>query len=209
MYLFVRRRTCAPDRIADATGFAIDMCNRVSGITGLTFSAWQVAFGAPVGTFSWSTTLESHAALGEATEKLAADSGYIDAVQSGAELFVGPAEDSLVDIVATVGDGGHRGGIASLITAEVAAGNLAEAVGWGVEMMEHVAGVTGRDGLFTRSMYGPWAQVGWISLADSFEQVDEETAAVAADPQYLTMVDAGTPLFLPGSGHGTLSRRIT
>ncbi len=79
---------------------------------------------------------------------------------------------------------------------------------FGVEMMDHVAGVTGRDGLFTRSMYGPWAQVAWFSLAGSLEEVDAAEAALSADPEYLTKVDSSAGLFTPGSGLGRLTQRL-
>lgn len=208
MYLFVRTRTCAPDRMAEAAAFAGDMATRVSSVTGLELAAWQVAFGAPVGTFSWTTTVESHADLATATEKLATDAGYLDAVERGADMFVGPAEDSLVDIVGTVGDGGHHGDVVDLVTARCANGKMGEAMAWGMEMMQHVSGLTGRDGVFTRSMYGPWGVIGWISMADSFAQLDEATAVVASDPEYVSRIDAASHLFMPGSGEGRLSRRI-
>ena len=79
---------------------------------------------------------------------------------------------------------------------------------WGVEMMDHVAGITGRDGLFTRSLHGPWASVAWFSMAASLEEVDRATEALAADPDHLRRVDAGADLFLTGSGEARLRRRI-
>ncbi len=208
MYLFVRTRTCLPERMSEAAAFAVDITTRASSLTGLDLAAWQVTFGAPAGTFSWTTTVDSHAELGDATEKLAVDVGYLDAVQSASELFDGPAEDALIDIVATVGDGGHQGKVADVITARCAPGKIAEAMAWGVEMMEYAGGVTGLDGLFTRSMYGPWAAIGWISLADSLDEIDAGTAALDAAPEYVAKIDAAGDLFLPESGQATLSRRI-
>ncbi len=208
MYLFVRTRTCRPERMADAAAFAVDITTRASTVTGLDLSSWQTIFGAPAGTFSWTTTVESHAELGEATEKLAVDVGYLDAVQSAAELFDGPAEDSLVDVVATVGDGGHRGRVANVVTARCAPGKISEAMTWGVGMMEYVGEVTGLDGMFTRSMYGPWASVAWISLADSFDEVDAGNAALDAATDYVPQIDAAGGLFMAEPGHTQLSRRI-
>ena len=208
MYLFVRTSTCRPERMADATAFAVDITTRASSLTGLDLAAWQVTFGAPAGTFSWTTTVESHAELGEATEKLAVDVGYLDSVQEAGELFAGPPEDSLIEIVATVGEGGHQGKVADVITARCAPGKISEAMTWGVEMMEYVGNVTGLDGLFTRSLYGPWAAVGWITLAETFEEIDAGTAALNAATDYVPKIDAAGDLFLVDSGQARLSRRI-
>lgn len=209
MHLFVRTRTCASDRMSEAAAFAVDIATRATGITGIELSAWQITFGEPIGTFSWVATVESHAALASAAEKLSVDTGYLDAVQSADELFVGHAEDSLIQILGTVGDGGHQGGIANTVTARTAAGKIGEVMSWGMEIMEHVAGVTGADGVFTRSMYGPWGTVGWISLVDSFEELDAGNAALEADPEYLAKVDAAADLFLIGSGDERQARRIS
>jgi hypothetical protein len=208
MYLFVRTLTCVPARLAEATAFAVDIAGRASSITGLEMAAWQLEYGAPISTFTWTTTVGSHADIGAAGAALMADAGYVAAVGAAAELFAGPAEDTLANIVATAGDGGHRGDYASIVMAQCAMGRIADAMVWGVEMMQHVHGVTGRDSAFTRSIYGPWASVAWFSLAASLDEVESASAALAADSAYLAKVDTGADLFLPGSGVGRLSRRI-
>lgn len=209
MYLFVRTRTCAPARLADATAFAVDVAAHVSGVTGLEVAPWQVEYGAPLTTFSWTTTVESHAEMGRAKTKLLADPGYLEMVAAGAELFEGPIEDFLVEILATAGDGGHRGNYASMVTAQCAAGKIGDAMAFGVDILNLVSGITGRDGVFSRSMYGPWATVGWITLAGSLDEIDAANAAMSADPGYLAKVDASVDLFVPGSGEARLTRRLT
>lgn len=209
MYLFVRTRSAVPERIFEATVWATEMAEQVSGITGLRIAANQVEYGAPLNSFSWSTTVGSYAEMGAAREKLFADPGYLESIQAASGLFEGPPEDSLIDIIATAGDGGHRGGFASMITTQCAAGKIGEAMAFGVDIMNHVSAVTGRDGVFGRSMHGPWAGVGWITLSDSLDEVDAFNAALEADPDYLTKVDASKDLFLPGSGVGRLTRRIS
>ena len=208
MYLFARTSTAKPDRVLEALAFATEIGAKVTSITGIEVRTWSAVYGAPINTISWTTRVDSQAAMGEAGEKLLADPGYLDSVAQASELFDGAPEDMLADIVAMAGNGGHSGEIASIVSAQVAGGKIAESMAWGVDMLNHVAGITGRDGLFTRSMYGPWASVGWISLANTMDEVDAATAAMASDPEYLTKVDSGSDLFLPGSGHQVLSRRI-
>ncbi len=208
MYLFARNITAAPERLFEATAFAIEIAAKASSITGVETSAWSMQFGAPLTSLGWTATYPSHAAVGAAGEKLLADAGYVEAVQGATSLFAGPAEDVLAEIVAHGGTGGHRGDYSSIVMAQCAAGKIGEAVAWGVDIMNHVVAVTGRDGLFTRSIYGPWASVAWFSLAASLDEVDAANAALSAHPDHLAKLDAGGGLFLAGSGQSRLSRRI-
>ena len=208
MYLFARNRSASPDKIFEAVTYAVEIAATVSSITGKEVSVWQGEYGVPLSSISWTTTAESHAEMGANREKLLADPGYLDTLQAGSRLFEGDAQDGLVDIVATAGSGGHKGDFASMVTAECAPGKIGEAMTWGVEIMTHVAEVTGRDGLFGRTMYGPWGQVGWISLASSLDEVDAAGAALSNDPDYVTKLDGSGGLFRPGSGATWLARRI-
>lgn len=208
MYLFARNSTAAPDRLVEAAAFAVDIAAKASSITGIEMSAWQIEYGAPITTLAWTATVGSHAEVGAARDKLMADAGYLEAVEGAAGLFEGGAEDVIAEIVAVGGEHGHRGDFSSIVMAQCAAGKIGQAMVWGVEMMNHVVAVTGRDSLFTRSMYGPWATVAWFSLAASLDEIEAATAALSADADYLTKVDGAADLFLPGSGQARLSRRI-
>lgn len=208
MYLFLRNRTAAHDRQLEATAFAVDIAAKATRIVGHEISVWQTLYGAPATVLGWTMTLDSHQEMGVAREKLLADNDYVETITAAAHLFEGPTEDVLAQVVGTAGDGGHRGDYASIVSAQCALGRISDAMAFGVEMMDHVAGVTGRDGLFTRSMYGPWAQIAWFSLASSLEEVDAAEAALSADPEYLTKVDSSAGLFTPGSGHGRLTQRL-
>ncbi|WP_421119160.1 hypothetical protein ACE2AJ_17615 [Aquihabitans daechungensis] len=208
MFLFTRTSTFKPERSVDAAGWAVDIAAQVSSITGVRISTWSALYGAPLNTVTWSCRVESHAEMGAVGEKLMADPGYTARIPEAAELFEGAPTDALIDVVAMVGDGGHTGSYASVVSAQCAGGKIAAAMTWGVEIFNHVGSVTGRDGIFGRAMYGPWATLGWISLADSLDEVDAAQAAMSADPRYIEMIDEAGDLFLPGSGQGRLSQRI-
>lgn len=208
MYLFTRTTTCKPDRAVDAAGWAVDIAAQVASITGVEVGTWSVLYGAPLNTVTWTCRVESHAEMGAMAEKLQADPGYTARTPEAAELFEGAPTDALIEVIGMTGSGGHTGGYASSVSAQCAGGKIGAAVTWGASIFEHVAGVTGRDGIFGRSTYGPWATLGWITLASSLDEVDAAQAAMAADPRYLEMIDESGDLFLPGSGQGALSQRL-
>lgn len=208
MYLFSRTSVADPAKFNDAAAFAVDISATVSSISGLEVSCWTVVYGAPLGTVVWSATVESHGAMAAASEKLLADTGYMEKVEAASDLFVGNAEDQLVDMVAMVGDGGHTGEYASVVTAQCAGGHAAEAMAFGVDILNYTAGLTGLDGVFGRSLYGAWGSVGWISLAASLDQVESANAAMAADASYAQRVDGAGSLFVETATQSRLTRRI-
>lgn len=207
MYLYARTGAAAPGKQLEATAFAIDIAAKVNSITSLDVRVWTPVYGAPMNTFSWVAMLEHASDMAMTSEKLLADATYMDAVSGAAELFVS-VEDSLGEILSLLGP--HEGDphFASVVTAQCAGGHIAEAVSWGVDLAEHVHTITGRDGAFGRSVYGPWAQVSWISLADTAQQVEIAEAATNADPTFLERVDQAGALFVPSTATSLLSRRI-
>lgn len=207
MYLFSRNNTANPERILDAMAFAVDITERVNSITGLDVHAWTGVYGVPLGFVSWTATVSSRAAIGAAGEKLMADASYLEALEGAAGLFADSPQDSLADVVAAVGDKGHGGDYAEVVTAEVAPGRLVDAMTWSVEILNYAHGVTGLDGAFARGLYGPFGGVGWISLAASLDEIDAATSATAADEGYLSRIDGAEGLFQPDATT-TLTRRI-
>lgn len=208
MHLFTRTATCKPDRGLDAVAWSVDVAAQVRSITGVEVRTWSVLYGAPLNTITWSCRTESHAEMGAMGEKLQADPGYAARGPEAAELFDGAPTDALIQVLGMVGDGGHDGRYASVVSAQCAGGQIAAAVQWGADIFEHVGSVTGRDGLFGRGVYGPWATLGWISLAGSLDEVDAAGEAVGADAGYLAKIDAAGDLFVPGSAQSVLSQRL-
>ena len=92
--------------------------------------------------------------------------------------------------------------------AQCAPGRIAEATAWGVDILSHASKLTGLDGFFVRNLYGPWATLVWISVAETMEEIDGAVAARAADATYLERIDDGGPLFHPGSASQRLLRRL-
>jgi hypothetical protein len=207
MYLYVRTSEAAPGKAAQAAAFAVEAAAYVKGATGHEIYTWTAAFGAPLGTVSWSARLESIAAYGEFTDHLAADAGFADLGVRAAELFSGSPSDSISEIVAGSPNAGPRA-FAAVVTAQCAPGRIADAMTWGLDIMTTVGSVTGLPVMMLRSMYGPYAGIGWVTGAESFAEIDAGNAATGADQSFVGKLDLGGPLFLAGSAHQILLRRI-
>ena len=177
--------------------------------TGLEVVPWATVYGGAVGTVSYSARVDSQGAMAAALATLAADPGYQDRLaKSAGHLFTGPVDDAIGEFMSSVGSGGNVGNLVSITTAQCAPGRTAEAMAWGVDILSHASKVTGLDGALVRGLYGPWATLAWISLADTWDEVDASTVALAADATYLERIDDAGELLLAGSVSRRLLRRL-
>ena len=199
MLLWTRTRQIDGLQWPDWCVSAVDFAQHAAEATGLEVAAWAGVYGVPLRTVVYSAPVESQSAMAVALTTLAG---------SGSTLEGGPGEDAVAELVSTAGAGATTARLASVVLAQCAPGRIAEATAWGVDVLSHASKATGLDGLFLRSLYGPWASLVWIALAESMEEVDDSAAALAADPTYLERIDDAGPLFIPGSASQRLLRRL-
>jgi hypothetical protein len=209
MHLFTRQATLARDQIQDGIAYAVDIAAYVSEKTGLEVNAWTTVYGGPLGSVSWSSRVDSQAAMGAATDALVADAGFQERVAANVHRFDGPLEDSIGEFVALTGEPGPVRQYAGIVTAQCAAGKIADAMAWGVDIMQLSAKLTGTDHALVRPLYGPFATLVWIALFDTLEEADLLETARASDPTYLERLDQGGDLFVPGSATQRLIRRLS
>ena len=208
MHLFTRQSQLAPEHILEGLAYAGEIAQYVSEKSGLEVVPWTAVYGAPVGSVAWSARVGSQAEMGAAQEALAADAGFVDRVKKHAHLFAGPPEDAIGQFIAVSGDGDTIPQFASIVTAQCAGGKVADAMAWGVDMMQYVGKLTGADSSIIRGIYGPFATLVWVSLFDTLADADAADAAMSGDPSYLERLDQAGDLFLPGSASQRLIRRL-
>ena len=95
MYLFSRSTIAALGRQFDAIPAAVGVAELVTKLTGKEVNVFVARFGAPQGSVLWSARTESLAELQTVTDKLMADAGYLEMVESMNGLFMAPTEDRL------------------------------------------------------------------------------------------------------------------
>ena len=204
-------------RLATFTGsprkvmpWAVGITEYVTGHSSLPVTCWAGNFGYPIGTVIWSSMVESEAALAANTGPLLADSGYLDMLESGAEFISGsPGHDMLREVVyGTPGDPPAVGSLATVTTATAIVDRLPEAVGWAVEIGQHVEKVIGTPiGVFT-NVFGTLGGITWLGTAPDAAAADAARAKLGADSDYLKLVGGSKDLFINGSGHVSQAVRI-
>lgn len=207
MFLFSRITTIAPGRMRSAQGFIADITAHVNENTPFDVSVWGFLFGQPVGTIGWSMMIEDLAAYLDASAALNASAAYLDKANSAGDVFAGPAEDSLREVIHTAGEAPEGFDFASS-TIAVIDEDYTKGIGWSIEMADLANSTTGNATMLLRSVYGQFGQVQWITGVADSAAVAAANDAMRDSSEYIERLDAAGGLFVSGSGRQALLRRI-
>ena len=185
-----------------------EMTKYVNDNSDLAVTCWAGNFGYPVGTVAWSSLLESQSALAAATATLMGQAGYLDLIEAAADFVQTPGQDLLREIIH--GEPGvplPLGAVATITTATAVVDRMADAVGWAVEIAQHVEQVMGYPVSVLTDVFGVMGGVTWIGGVPDIAAADSGRAKLAADTGYLAKLAGSKGLFMPGSGRvGQLTR---
>lgn len=197
-----------PEEVAP---WALEVTDMVNKRTQLNVSLWQGLFGGPAGTLVWSALIDNLTALEAATDTLVGDAAYTSLLSKARDWTRTPPEDFLLRMIHTAGGDYVRpavGAYAEGTVAVPAAGKLAEAGAWGVEISDVHSELTHSSVLFGTSEFGAFGEMRWLALYDSAAAVDAAAEAIAKDEDYGKKLDAAGDLFVQGLSRRTLARRI-
>jgi hypothetical protein len=190
--------------------WVVDITAYVNANSPLEVTCWAGTFGYPIGTVAWSTFVDSQATLAAATSTLLSQDGYFDRLDAAAEFVTTPGQDLLREVVyGSPADPPPVGAVAQITTATALVDRLADAVGWAVEIAQHLEGVIGSPIGVLTDVYGTIGSINWIGVVPDAAASDASRAKVAADTSYLGRLVATKDLFIPGSGHvGQVTRIV-
>ncbi len=199
MYIYSATLQANPGRGGELASLVPQLRDAVAAACGTTANAWAMSSGQPIGTFGISTRVEGTEQLLGFQQKLGASEDYQALASQSAGLLTAPAETNLVQILGAAGDQGEPAPIVTLTQSTIMNGHLADAMGWGMEVLEYVNNVTGMSGLFTNSAAGNFFDVSWIFSAQSGAELDSANQSLQADPGYIALVDKAGGFFVQGS----------
>lgn len=195
---------------AEVAGAAIAITERVNEVVDSEVSLWAGGAGLPFGTTAWSMGIESHAALAEMAASLTGDAKYGELVGQLNQYRVGETNDQIQELVHGAPPDGPTpiGGAAWMVMAQISGGNTVNAMTFGAEITDYVTGLTGVQTRFLRGLYGPFGSVAWITTFDDVAGLDHAHAALAADNDYLSLVDKAGDYFVEGAANQAIATRI-
>ena len=207
MYIFSRSTIASLGRQFDAIPAAVGIADIVTKVTGHELNVFVARFGAPQGSVMWSTRIESLVELQGITDKLMADSGYLEMIESMDGLFMAPAEDRLGRVLTAPIDGAPSK-YYGVTRAAMANGKQAAALAFGVKTAEYIGKAIGTQSAFTKAAYGGFNDVTWITGFDTEADVDAFDDWQMTDSGYHDIVAEAGDLFVENSGHTSLIEKI-
>jgi hypothetical protein len=207
MYIFSRSTIAALGRQFDAIPAAVGVAQMVTKVTGHEVNVFAARFGAPQGSVMWSARVESMTELQGITDKLMADSGYLEMLESMNGLFMAPSEDRLGRVL-TAPIEGATAKYYGVTRAAMANGKQADALAFGVKTAEYIGKSLGTMSAFTKAVYGGFNDVTWIVAFDTEADVDAFDDWQMTDSGYHDIVAEAGGLFVENSGHTNLIERI-
>lgn len=209
MHIYSATLQAKPGRGGELGAQVPQLRDAVAEATGSAAYAWAMSAGAPIGTFGISTRVEGMAQLMEFQQRMAGSETYHAEAAKVADVLAAPSTTSMSQIVGTAGDQGDPAPVVTITQSTMVNGHIAEAMNWGMEIMEFVHGVTGMSGLFTSLTAGSFFDVMWIFGAETGAELDSANASLMANPDYMGMIDKAGGLFVPGSANRVTLMQMT
>jgi len=206
MYIFARTREIHPAHARDGVAAAVEAGARANAITGLQIFVWSTLFSAPVGTVVWSCRVDQLDELITAQDALFASDEFDSFIRERDDLFVGPLADTVSEVVYGAPTEGP-GAFVQTVRAVCANGSLSEGLHTGIELAEAAKRITGRSTMVVTPVAGTYGSVGWISSFDDLGSMAAANAQLAADADWLKLVDRAGHVYAPGTD-ATILRRI-
>ncbi len=207
MYIFSRSTIASLGRELDAMPAAVGIAEIVTKVTGHELNVFVARFGAPQGSVMWSARTESMVELQGITDKLMADAGYLEMIESMQGLFMAPADDRLGRVL-TAPIQGAPSKYYGVTRAAMANGKQAEAIAFGIKTAEYIGKAIGTQAAFTKAAYGGFNDVTWITGFDTEADIDAFDDWQMTDSGYHDIVAEAGDLFVENSGHTSLIEKI-
>ena len=208
MYLFSRFRRVHNASLRQGVAAAVEVAGMASDITGFEITPWMSLASREVSRINWSAMFGSLDELQAANEKLAASSEYGDWVDSHDELFEGPLEDAVLQIVHGTPDPARTVNFVAGVEAVCVNGKLSVGLAGGVELAEAFTKITGNPMLFAVRRTGLYGGVVWLAGSESLGELGKLEDALFADPSWPTLVDQHGASFAQG-GETTWFQRLS
>jgi hypothetical protein len=205
MYIVSRRRGINQARGRAAAATAVEAGARASELLDMPVFVWSSLFSINGAAIVWSARVEHLADAVAIDDNLFADDDFAQWVEENDGLFLGPSADSIWQVVHGAPSGPPKQYLQAT-RAVCGNGTASDAMALGVELADAAAGITGVPVMFVSGVTGDYGAVGWLSGVDDLAEAEAANAALAADHDWLKLVDRAGHAFAPGTSSDMLRR---
>lgn len=202
MYLFSRSVRLAAGNPEKQLAWVLRVTEKVNQISETPVTVWTSVFSPRAQTLAWTARVDDLLTLETIENKLLSDSGYISLVEEGAQYSSGdPVDDGLLQFVFADETAAQvEAAYATTTQAALAPGGMTRGMELGVETAQRVGKITGCPTSFCASVTGTYGGVEWISVFSSIEQMQRAQEAIAANPEFIELVDKElSKVYVPGA----------
>lgn len=162
-----------------------------------------------LGTVVWAVVVESLEELETAEDKLMMSDSFVQLVESGSKLFMGPMRDGLAQVVSGNFDPkAQLPAYVAVVRATAANGRLGDAMAAGVEIAEAATRIAGTPTSFLVDVTGDYGGCRWNSAFADIGSVQRSEAALMADEGWLALIDRVGTCYQQGATQ-SMYRRIS
>jgi hypothetical protein len=205
MYLFLRNARVVSGG-GEVMADLVALTDFVNQNTELDTSLYSMAIGTEPGTVSWSGNVARRSDLVAAWDKLLSTQEYWDIVGRVRPHLTPPTDAMLTSIHAT-GEMAPKPSYVSTTWGQ-ATGSLPKAVAWAIEMTELASDIGGAPVMLTANSIGPSGQLGFMSSAESLDELEDRTLAMWADERFMAKIGDAADMFQSGIGGASTWRKV-
>jgi hypothetical protein len=185
---------------APAAAWAAEVTAGVNSHSASEVSLWMGTFGTPAGTIAWSAPLEALSQVDDLNAAMGADADLTALVAKGADFVAEADADRLMAIVSgEITDSAPVGSYVGAVRATAAPGKWGAAGTWAAEIAGIYSEVTGLNVVVTSTVAGPMGEISWLIRHENASSIEAAIGATMGSEKYLTAVDGGGELFMPGA----------
>jgi hypothetical protein len=192
MYLFSRQIRFGPGNTRQQMDWALGQTEKVNQITGLQVNLFMQVYSPEVGRVGWSTFVPDLPTLEAAGDKLNADDSFVSAVDKGAAMTVGGADDTLAQVIYGEPDPNRQIEYVTVVHTVCATGKVGRGMEAGVELAQRAEKIMGTPVLFLADVTGNYGGVGWASAYENAQALEAAQQALNGDASWAQFVDKAT-----------------
>ena len=194
---------------ADVRSWAIGIAEAFGETTGRTPEVWASIVGGTAGHHTWAMPIDGTEELTRLTMQALGDEDYLAFIEEGRQFFVGQPRDSMYRSLNGVEPvQSEPGAVCTVTTAVAAAGSLGHAVGWGIEVSEHITRITGLQIALLGMAAGGFSRLTWMGVVEDAARADEVNRQINTNEEYLKLIARGGGNFVDGTGQQQQFLRI-
>ena len=152
----------------------------------------------PIWRITWSAFVDHLEDVEVISDKLAASTEFMDMVEKSDSLFVGPYDDTLMQVLHGQPNE-QRPEYVQAVRAECAPNKLSAGIELGIETATTFEKITGLSTVFARDVTGLYGGVSWFTGVADLRAAEAAEAAIMNDKKWTSLIERAGTVYQSGA----------